>query len=449
MAGKHRRVSREAVRQNALKGASGNSWFALPEGVRQWRPEKADRYLINILPYEVKTDSHPDDIAKGDLWYKFPFDVHHGIGASNESVVCPRTIGKKCPICEERDRLYKEDPDKNEDTLKALRAQRFVAYNIVDPDDAEKVAAFIYSRGKFAVCLENELKDAENDEHLAFFDINEDGRTLKVRFSDEEFMDKKYLEASKIDFRPREAMDEEEVLAKVVCFEEVLQVLPHDKLKALFLQEETEEDEAEEDEEQEEAPAKPAAKPKPKPQPEPEEDEEPAEEDAEEEAEAEDEEPAPKPQPKKPAAKPAPAEDDEEPELPLDEEDEEPAPKPASKAPVKPKAPVADDDDDEDVPPPPAKPKCKACNGTGKNSKGGKCLPCAGTGKVRPANLAEPDEDDGEETPPAKPTAKAPAKPVSGAKKCPAGGTFGKDVDKHDQCDDCPHWEACEAASEA
>ena len=32
--------------------------------------------------------------------------------------------------------------------------------------------------------------------------------------------------------------------------------------------------------------------------------------------------------------------------------------------------------------------------------------------------------------------------------KCPAGGTFGKDLDKFEgECEDCPLWEECEEAN--
>jgi len=450
--GKHRRVNRDAVRQNAEKGSGGNSWFALPEGVRDWSPKKAERMLLDILPYEVKTESHPDDIAQGELWYKLPFSVHHGLGGSSTSLVCPKSINKRCPVCEERDRLTKEDPEKNEDAIKQLKPQRFVAYNIKDPEDAEKIAVFVYSYGKFASCLQDELKDPENDEHLAFFDVTEDGRTLKVRFSEEEFMGKKFIAATKIDFRPREEMDEEEILGKVVCLEEALQVPTYEKLKALFFQESEEEAPKEDDEEEAPKAGKKPAR----------------EEDEEEEAEEDEEEEAPKPKKStkpveedededdeeeapKPSKKPAKKDDDEE---EVEEDDEEDAPKPGKK-------PVPDtEDDDEDgeaeEEDEPVGKKCKACQGSGKNSKGGKCLPCAGTGKLKAPN-ARVEEDEEEEAPkPKKPAQKepaeddeeeAPSKPKTGGKKCPAGGTFGKDVDKHDECDDCPLWEACEEAS--
>ena len=188
-----KRTSRENVRENAEKGSRGGSdWFNIPEGVGRWTPDKAGRYSIDILPYEVLGKNHPDDIEKGTLWYKLPFMVHHGVGAASLSLVCPASIGKPCPICEERNRLYKEDSDKNEDLINSLKVQKFVAYNILNPEDDSQISLFIMSRGKFASPLEDELKDPDNQGDLAFFDINEDGRTLRVRFSESQYEGRKF-----------------------------------------------------------------------------------------------------------------------------------------------------------------------------------------------------------------------------------------------------------------
>lgn len=430
---KRKRVSREKVKENAAQGSRGGSdWFDLPEGVGRWSPDKAGRYNLDILPYEVQSKQHPDDIEPECLWYKYPFQVHHGLGAASNSLVCPRSINLPCPVCEERDKLYKEDSDKYEDVIKDLRPQKFVAYNILDPEDSDKVCVFTMSRGKFAKTLENELKDPDNEEHLAFFDVNKDGRTMRVRFSDAAFEGRKYIECTKIDFRHREEMDEDEILDKVVCLEKVLIVPPYDKLKAIFLQEEPEEEpeDPDDDEEPEEEP----------------EDQDDEEEDDDLDPDDDDDD------------------DEEEPEEPDDDEEEEPEDTPELKkgdrvitaefgldfpgtvatvfknGKIKvefddgdkdsfPSEEVtlldADDDPEAEEEPEeePADPPCKACGGSGKNSKGGTCKPCGGTGEPKSKSKKS-------DTP-----------------ECPApGGSFGE-VDQYDECDDCPHWNECEAVS--
>ena len=196
-----------------------HDWYNLPDGVGTWEPDKKGEYMIDVLPYEITGDNHPDEVVAGVVWFKHPFKVHHDFGSENKSVICPGTIGKKCPVCEEITRLNK-DYDENEDLIKSLRPQRYVALNIVDPEDSDRVAIFSMPIWKFYDCLEKEL--AESDDDVAnFFDVDESGKTLKVRFSEESFAGHKYLSASKIEFIERDEMDEDEVFDKVVSLDEM------------------------------------------------------------------------------------------------------------------------------------------------------------------------------------------------------------------------------------
>lgn len=408
MAKKRKRVSRDKIRENAEKGSRGGSdWFVLPEGVGRWSPEKAARYNIDMVPYEVKTDSHPDDVEKDCLWYKFPFNVHHGIGVNGDSVVCPTSVGKRCPICEKREQLRKEDSEEYAEVIKALRFQKFVAYNILDPENEGQIAILVLSRGKLATCLEDELKDPENEGNLLFFDTNEDGRTLRVRFSHDSFEGRKFLLATKIDFKPRDEMDEDEILDATVCLEEALIVIPYDKLKAMFLQEETPEEEE---------------------TPEPADDEEPEEETPEGDEDDDSEE----------------GDDSEEEESPDDEEDGE------------------DDDSEEEETPPEITKTSRVYSEEHGPDFPGNVFSILKSGKIK---VRFDDGDEGTYPPEEltyigeqetvaskkKTTAKKDS-PKENKKKddtpeCPAeGGTFGE-VDQHDECDDCPHWNECEAVS--
>ncbi len=100
--GRAKRVSPEKIRENAKQGDRGPSWLNLPEGVSEFTPEKAGKYSFDFLPYKVTVDVNPDGIEKGTVWYKRQFLVHHGVGSGNKSVVCPTSIGKKCPISRAR-----------------------------------------------------------------------------------------------------------------------------------------------------------------------------------------------------------------------------------------------------------------------------------------------------------------------------------------------------------
>ena len=103
------RLSRdEIIKKSTTPTNGGGNWFRLREGVEIWEPKEKGRYLIDVVPYETTSKNHPNGVAAGVVWYQHPFKIHHGIGADGKSVVCPTTIGKKCPICEEIARLSKE-----------------------------------------------------------------------------------------------------------------------------------------------------------------------------------------------------------------------------------------------------------------------------------------------------------------------------------------------------
>jgi hypothetical protein len=345
------RVDRERVKSNASEaGGGGLPWLRLPKGVSDWHPEKAGSYKIDILPYEVKAAHHPDRVDPGTLWYKRPFAIHHSVGVNNESVFCPVSVGKRCPMCEERARLAK-NWDENEVTVRSLTPQKWVAYNIINPEDRDEILVFLFSRGKFAEFLESELLEGDEAD-LNFYDVTSDGRTLKVRFTEDSYEGRKFLKASRIDFVPRDAMDEDETLSKVACLDEIFLVHDYDTLNRLFSGHEDEGqassgDDEEESEEGDEPMPKPVSKPKSKKaevdeddddlEEEEEVEEEDDEDDEEDEEEEEEEAPPPK-KSKKPiksssktssksskpkAKKPTEEEEDDDKDLDFEDDDEE------------------------------------------------------------------------------------------------------------------------------
>ena len=233
-----RRLTKDDVRNNARESGGGKKYFNLPKGVDLWEPDKAGSFLLDFMPYEVTIENHPDrrgdKVIPGDLWWKYPYAVHERIGPAQDTVVCPASFGKPCPICEERARLAK-DYDTNKPAIQAINAKKQVAYIIRNPDDADRFSVFSYSQFKFGDALDEELKSA-GEEVLSFYDVTDEGKTIKVRFADDEFQGRKFLKANRIDFEDRKAMDEDEVLEAVPCLDKIFLVMEYEPLKKLFLQ---------------------------------------------------------------------------------------------------------------------------------------------------------------------------------------------------------------------
>ncbi len=241
--------------------ATQYGYLRLPRNVSVFKEEPGSRVRLDILPYVVTDENHPDrddenGIAlPGELWYKRPYKLHRGVGVENTSVVCPTSFGKPCPICEYRARLIKEGGDKA--TIAALKPSLRNLYIVVPKDSKayeEKPHIWDISQFLFQNQLNEEIE--ENDDYAVFPDL-EEGLTLRIRFSEETFRKNKFASTSRIDFEERDEPYDEGILKQTPNLDEVLDVLPYSKIEAIFFgteisEYEDEEDDVAEDEEDDE-----------------------------------------------------------------------------------------------------------------------------------------------------------------------------------------------------
>jgi hypothetical protein len=322
------KVSRNVTAQQQASSSYG--YLNLPKGINMFKPEPGGRCTLDFMPYIISDKKHLDrndeyeDCLVGDLWYKKPFKVHKNVGQEEDSVICLKTFGKPCPICEHRAQLAKEG-ETDKDTLKELAPKDRVLYCVIplsgkDPDGKsyeEKPHIMDMSWWLFQDLLNQELE--ENEDNAVFPDL-EEGLSLKIRWDSSTMgKGKPYAEASRIDFEERDEAYDESILKEIPDLDTVLKVLSYKELEAIFFDTDPDEDEDDETEdfdevEDEEEEEKPRRKKKTARKPEPEED------DDEDDEEEEEEKPRRK---KKPARKPEPEEDEEEEEEDDEKEDDE------------------------------------------------------------------------------------------------------------------------------
>jgi len=300
------KVSKDSQRQKAQ--ASQFGYLNLPKGIQMFQ-EEPGRVWLDILPYKVTDEKHPDRddelgiAVPGELWYKRPFKIHRNVGVNNETVVCLTSIGKRCPICEYRAKLRKEGG--NEEEVAALRPSRRNLYVVV-PKNNKKYDEEPHIWDISQYCFQDLLNDEiEEDEEVAGFPDLEDGLTLKIRFSEEKFGKNTFSMASRIDFIDRDEAYDESILDEVPNLDEILEVLPYKRMEAKFFELDEAEEETEDEEEEDDIPDFSSKRKRRK-----------LKEPEEEEEEEEEEEDKPK---QKSGSKPVKAE--EEPE---EEEEEEP-----------------------------------------------------------------------------------------------------------------------------
>jgi hypothetical protein len=296
---------RGKTRRNAenSRKRGGLNYLKLPDGVDLFTPDMDSKVDMDIMPYTVSDKHHPDrdtesEIAiEGTLWYKRPFTIHRNIGAKNDQVVCPATIGKKCPICEYRDKLRKEDGD--EETIRSLAQSDKVMYAVIIKNnkriDDQKVHLFVFSDYLFQKRFEEQLKD---DEKFEIFPDHQEGYTLRVRFAENNIGTNKFADPTRFDFVDRKEQYDDSILEEVPDLDNLLVILDYKDLKAKFLEGISDEDVEDDDveEEEDEKPAKRTQRSKPqskrKIEEDDEEEDEEEEDDEEEDEEEEDEKPA-------------------------------------------------------------------------------------------------------------------------------------------------------------
>ena len=282
------KVRRDTERQKSARSSYG--YLQLPQNVSVFSPAPGSRTKLDFLPYIVSSEEHPDRYedeliaVPGELWYKRPFRIHRNIGAESTSVVCPRSIGKRCPICEYREKRMKEGADKDEtDSLRASHRNLYVVVPLTSKDHEAKPHIMDISQHLFQNLLNEEL---EEDEDNAVFPDLEEGKTLKVRWDSKTIgKSQPFAEASRIDFMDRKKGYKDDILDSVPDLDKLLTIMPYKELEAMFLELDEEDLAGEEDEVMEETPSrkkKSVTKRRPEPEPD-EEEEEPDDEDLDDE----------------------------------------------------------------------------------------------------------------------------------------------------------------------
>ncbi len=232
------------------KGNSGSNYLnALPEGFEFFKPKGGKKYKFDILPYIVKDAKiHPasDAINDDGLFWCLPYSLHKNVGPNDLLVICPKSVGRACCICEERISVY-NDPDRDDDDAKPLFASPRVLYIVrftSGPDKGE-IKILDISDFCFGKLLNEELDDLP--EEYEDFACLEDGYTIEVRFKEESFGKIKFAKASKINFLEREDYDES-ILDEVPCLDDLITWPSSEKIEKLFFGSESEETQEEQEE---------------------------------------------------------------------------------------------------------------------------------------------------------------------------------------------------------
>ena len=208
-------------------------------GVERFRDVDNTDYLIDLLPYKIESENHPNR-KKDEITYNMDIWVHKGIGADKGNYICmKKTFNKPCKICEEFLRLQGEG--QVWDDIKGLYPSRRIIYNIKYKD---KIFVADMSFKTFEeLWLTAVTKLQKKGKDLFPIYSNEEGCTsLEFSTTDKKGIGR-YIQ---FDFSDIENFDIK-VLSKVISLEKLLVIPDQNKLEKILRADEVEDIENKED----------------------------------------------------------------------------------------------------------------------------------------------------------------------------------------------------------
>jgi len=414
---------------------------------------KKGEHIIDIVPF-IAGRLHPRD-AEGEWSYVVDLWVHYNVGPENMPIVCPkRNFDKRCPICEhmQKTRLEKADWD-------AIRPKRRTVYLVWPHDEEgklEKIGVHIWDVSHYF--FENHIDELAKKPRGGGFVIfhhpsKEEGKQIRfIVKSEGSFTTKDGQKVESKAFSGHQFLDRDADLpdkimdqAMKIHLDELINMrINYDDINKIFMGDE------EEDEPADETPSEEPAEDEPTEEPEEQPEEEPAEEAETDDFDGMD----------RSTLKKFIVENDLKDKVKVLKSDSDDDLRNKIRAVY---TPTEDEEDETEdvVEEETSDPDPHGLLEMDRDALKKFILKTWGKDNI-PFKILKSDSDDDlrekinnnldDEPKSPKPAAKGKAKATkksTGAKECPAGGKFGKDVDQLEECIECKIYDECTAASEA
>ncbi len=216
--------------------------FEIPAGVSvdvDTRAKQKDKVFDNNGCY-IDKEPNQDWVFQLNYW------VHHNVGPNKASVVCPRTFGKPCPICEQKQNLlsnwpYPKGSDESKEYFKTVVApldtKNRTLFNIVAQDEDGNPKWFIWDTSWFFVPKEilSINKHPKTKEPIMWFDP-EDGKSIYFEYRNFD-KEKTRPEVSGVQFIDRDEKTVDmlfDMIPQAIALETVLIETSYDDLKDMM-----------------------------------------------------------------------------------------------------------------------------------------------------------------------------------------------------------------------
>lgn len=199
-------------------------------GIQRLKFVADEEYNLDILPFPVESDNHPDykSLRKqyGDEAMDFQIALYlHAVqvGNSKSKFICPsKTYGKPCPFCEEKNRLFKLEGgyEAHKEEIKALNDSRR-DYMFVHNRKDGKVYLMEYSNYYLWEHVEKKLaRTNKGDSQVILAYPGKNGHSLKF------FVDPSNIKGSKGETLPGQISDIEFIPRPEALPADIVETLP-------------------------------------------------------------------------------------------------------------------------------------------------------------------------------------------------------------------------------
>lgn len=114
----------------------GVSYLKKDKKVPLWNCNDGE-HLLDVIPYVA--GSNDPNVKEGEPQYVLDVWVHKGVGALQQSFICPqKNFKSRCPICEKQLQMRKSGEYSDEE-IKELNAKRRTLYNVFVWDSKEEI----------------------------------------------------------------------------------------------------------------------------------------------------------------------------------------------------------------------------------------------------------------------------------------------------------------------
>jgi len=202
--------------------------------------------LMDVIPYRVTSQTYHDynpnsySFVKSSPKFSFTrsFAIHRKIGAEERNIICPTSLGLRCPICEEQrvfTENFKNKAKRDEWREKGFSPQYRQLVNFYDLSKADGVM-YVWDV-PVSYFLKVILAEIKNDSSYENFAEIENGLTLNVKFRPGEFKDREGKPTpvvKDISFLKRNKDYTLADIDKAYNLDDMLDVLPYEDVSQLF-----------------------------------------------------------------------------------------------------------------------------------------------------------------------------------------------------------------------